>query len=65
MAFEGPSGSMGKPENADDYTRFIVGNITFYVENRILEKCEEDKKITFYVEEYGRFELEISDGTNS
>lgn len=50
---------MGKPENINDFTEFIVENTPFYVENRVLKEYTEGNRITFYMDEYGKFELEM------
>ena len=59
--FQGPSASMGKPEDTGNHSVFQADGITFYVEAKILQEYLEDGKITFHLDQYGSFDLNISD----
>jgi hypothetical protein len=52
---------MGRPENIEGFTGFKVEDITFYVENRVLNEYAKDNRVIFYLDEYGKFVLEIPD----
>jgi hypothetical protein len=52
---------MGEPADAGNYTVFQTDGIKFYIEERILEECLEDGKITFHLDQFGRFELILSE----
>ncbi len=55
--FQGPSASMGRPEDETNYTVYRADGITVFVEHRVLKEYLEDGKITFHLDQYGRFEL--------
>jgi Fe-S cluster assembly iron-binding protein IscA len=52
---------MGKPEDTGNHSVFQADGITFYVEAKILQEYLEDGKITFHLDQYGSFDLNISD----
>jgi len=60
MAYEEPSGLMGKPENLDQFTAFIVRDIVFYIDNSVLSEYLDKNKLFINIEGYGRqlFEIE-------
>jgi hypothetical protein len=59
--FQGPSASMGRPEDTGDYSVFQADDITVFVEKRILDQYLEDGKITFHLDQFGKFDLIICD----
>jgi hypothetical protein len=59
MAFEAPSGLMGKPENTEEFETFAVEDIVLYIANDVLEKNLKKNILHIYVEGYGRYEMEI------
>ncbi|HOO12117.1 MAG TPA: hypothetical protein PK684_04100 [Bacillota bacterium] len=59
--FQGPSASMGRPEDTRDYSVFQADDITVFVEKRILDQYLEDGKITFHLDQSGKFDLIICD----
>ena len=62
MAYTGPSGLMGKPEQPDEYVRFQDGDIEVYLAKDILDKLgPETEKLLFAVQNYGRFWLHFKD----
>jgi hypothetical protein len=48
---------MGRPEDEANYTVYRAEGITVFVEHRVLKGYLEDGKITFHLDQYGRFEL--------
>jgi len=60
MAFEEPSGLMGKPENLDQFTAFSVRDIVFYIDRSVLEEYLDKNRLFINIEGYGRqlFEVE-------
>lgn len=60
MAFEEPSGLMGKPENLGQFTAFSAQDIVFYIDKSVLEEYLDKNKLFINIEGYGRqlFEVE-------
>jgi hypothetical protein len=62
MAYNGPSGLMGKPENPEEYVRFQDDDIEIYLAKDIFDRLgPETEKILFAVQDYGRFWLRFKD----
>jgi hypothetical protein len=59
MAFEAPSGLIGKPESVDDFEAFMVENITLYISRKVLENNLKNNILNIYIEGYGRYEMKI------
>jgi hypothetical protein len=59
MAFEAPSGLIGKPESVDDFEVFMVDNITLYISRSVLENNLKNNILNIYIEGYGRYEMKI------
>ncbi|HYE11619.1 MAG TPA: hypothetical protein VEF53_15755 [Patescibacteria group bacterium] len=59
MAFEAPSGLMGKPESTEEFEAFAVEDIVLYVASDVLEKNLKKNILHIYVEGYGRYEMKI------
>jgi hypothetical protein len=59
MAFEAPSGLIGKPESVDDFEAFMVDNITLYISRSVLENNLKNNILNIYIEGYGRYEMKI------
>jgi hypothetical protein len=59
MAFEAPSGLMGKPESIDEFEEFTVEDIKLYIAKEVLERNLKKNMLYIYVEGYGRYEIEI------
>jgi hypothetical protein len=59
MAFEAPSGLIGKPESVDDFEAFMVENITLYISRSVIENNLKNNKLNIYIEGYGRYEIKI------
>jgi hypothetical protein len=58
MAYNGPSGLMGKPTNPEEYVRFQDGELEIYLARDIFEKlAPETEKLLFAIQDYGRFWL--------
>ncbi len=60
MAYEEPSGLMGKPERLEEFTTFSVLDIIFYIDNTVLNDYLDKNKLFINIEGYGRqlFEIE-------
>ena len=50
---------MGKPDSTEDFESFSVNDITFYVKKDVLENELIDNSLSFYIEGYGKYKLEI------
>lgn len=61
MAYEVPSGLMGKPENLDQFTAYSIQDIVFYISNYVLEEYLDNNKLFINIEGYGRQLLEIKE----
>ncbi|HNU80173.1 MAG TPA: hypothetical protein PLS45_11535 [Bacillota bacterium] len=61
MAYEEPSGLMGKPDNLEKFTAFLVRDIVIYIDNDILDKYLKDNKLHINIEGYGRQLFEIKE----
>ena len=61
MAYEEPSGLMGKPENPEKFTAFLVLDIVIYIDNYILDEYLKDNKLHINIEGYGRQLFEIKE----
>lgn len=59
MAFEAPSGLIGKPESVDQFEAFMVENITLYISRSVLESNLKNNILNIYIEGYGRYEVKI------
>jgi hypothetical protein len=59
MAFEAPSGLMGKPECTDSFEAFNVEDAIIYVARDVLEKNLKKNLLYIYIEGYGRYTMEI------
>lgn len=61
MAYEEPSGLMGKPDNLEKFTAFLVRDIVIYIDNDILDEYLKDNKLHINIEGYGRQLFEIKE----
>lgn len=61
MAYEEPSGLMGKPENLGKFTSFSVRDIVFYIDNAVLNDYLDKNKLLINIEGYGRQQFEIEE----
>ncbi|MGE5676982.1 MAG: hypothetical protein ACM3ZR_02885 [Pseudomonadota bacterium] len=59
MAYEAPSGLMGRPEDTERFEAFEVSEITIYVAAEVMEEELKGDTLNFYVEGYGKYELKI------
>jgi hypothetical protein len=59
MAYEAPSGLMGKPEDIERFEVFEVSDIIIYVALEVLEEELNGDTLSFYVEGYGKYEFKI------
>ena len=59
MAFEAPSGLVGKPENTDDFEIFEIEDIRLFISKNVLENNLKKNLLYIYVEGYGRYLVEI------
>ncbi|MDI6705741.1 MAG: hypothetical protein QME73_05760 [Bacillota bacterium] len=50
---------MGIPEDTTGFKQFTAGSIQIYVQDKVLDLFLENNRITFYLDEYGRYELEL------
>jgi len=58
MAYNGPSGLMGKPEHPEEYVCFQDDGIEIYLSRDVFDKlAPETEKLLFAVQDYGRFWL--------
>jgi hypothetical protein len=58
MAYNGPSGLMGKPEHPEECVCFQDGDIEIYLSRDVFDKlAPETEKLLFAVQDYGRFWL--------
>lgn len=59
-AFICPAGLAGKPDADAGYCRVNVNSeFTFYIDEKIMGENLRDRRLGFYIEGYGRFELEF------
>jgi len=61
VAYEEPSGLMGKPDNLEKFTAFLVRDIVIYIDNDILDEYLKDNKLHINIEGYGRQLFEIKE----
>ena len=62
MAYNGPSGLMGKPEHPEEYVHFQDGDIEIYLARDVFDKLNpETEKLLFAIQDYGRFWLWFDD----
>lgn len=61
MASEEPSGLMGKPEDIERFTEFVVQDIVLYIDNDVLEFYLDKNKLMINIEGYGFHEFETVD----
>jgi hypothetical protein len=61
MAYEAPSGLMGKPANTEAFEIFSVNGITFYVAKDVLESELKSNSLDFYIEGYGKYKFELGE----
>ena len=62
MAYNGPSGLMGKPERPEEYARFQDGDIEIYLARDVFDKLEPGtEKLLFAIQDWGRFWLWFDD----
>lgn len=54
-----PSGLMGKPENEEDFEKFIVDDIVIYIDKGVFREYIKDNKLLITIEGYGRYTLEV------
>lgn len=59
MAFEAPSGLMGKPERTEDFEAFEVDGIVLYINKNVLANNLKNNLLDIYIEGYGRYTVEI------
>lgn len=59
MAFEAPSGLMGKPEEVESFEVFESNDITIYIAKNVLEGDMKNNMLNVYIEGYGRYTIEI------
>lgn len=59
MAFEAPSGLMGKPASTEDFEAFAIEEVILYIAEDVLEKNLKNNLLNIYIEGYGRYEMEI------
>ncbi len=60
MAYEGPSGRVGKPDDAGDYVTLQADELTLYVARDILGGLKPDEaKLLVGVSGYGRYWLHL------
>ena len=59
MAFDAPSGLMGKPVSIEDFEAFDVEDIILYIAKDVLEKNLKNNNLNIYIEGYGRYEMKI------
>jgi hypothetical protein len=59
MAFEAPSGLMGKPECTDSFEAFVIEDAIIYVAKDVLERNLKKNILYIYIEGYGRYALEV------
>ncbi|MBP7072267.1 MAG: hypothetical protein KBB40_02075 [Clostridia bacterium] len=52
---------MGKPENPEKFTAFLVRDIVIYIDNDILDEYLKDNKLHINIEGYGRQLFEIKE----
>lgn len=53
MAYEEPSGLMGKPQNMEQFMVFSVQDIVFYIDKSILEEYLDKNRLLINIEGYG------------
>jgi hypothetical protein len=61
MAYEEPSGLMGKPEEIEKFTMFTVQDIVFYIDNDVLKEYLDKNKLSINIEGYGRQMFEVEE----
>jgi len=61
VAYEEPSGLMGKPENLEKFTAFLVRDIVLYIDNDVLKEYLDKNKMLINIEGYGRHLFEIKE----
>lgn len=59
MAFEAPSGLMGKPECIEDFEAFEVEDIVLYINKSVMANNLKNNLLDIYIEGYGRYKVEI------
>lgn len=59
MAFEAPSGLMGRPDNPAAFEVFEVEDVTLYIAIDVLERNLKKNLLHIYIEGYGRYEMII------
>lgn len=59
MAFEAPSGLMGKPESVDDFEAFVIDDVILYISKNVLENNLKNNILNIYIEGYGRYLMEV------
>ena len=59
MAYEAPSGLMGKPEDTEGFEAFEADDVTLYIAKNVLEEELKGDSLSFYVEGYGKYELKV------
>jgi len=50
---------MGKPENEEDFEKFIVDDIVIYIDKGVFREYIKDNKLLITIEGYGRYTLEV------